>query len=190
VIRTARGSAGGRVLAAIVRTSALLLVGLTLAGCGIGATQVSAPPAPTAAVASYPPVIADTRRLVADALGHDGLTLQDATQPYRPPESPSMVGASRGIFQVVLPDDPIHGYFVIYAFRDAATAAAAARDQAAYIGSGPGRIQFPPDTQFVMRQADTTVIVYSWSPANSTDSHAGSIATDLATVGLEVPIPR
>ena len=65
-----------------------------------------------------------------------------------------------------------------------------ARDQATYIGSGPGRIQFPPDTQSVIRQVDTTVIVYSWSPANSTDAHAGSIATDLATVGIEVPIPR
>jgi hypothetical protein len=190
VIRTVRASAGGRVLAAIVRSSALLVVGLMVAGCGINATLASAPPAPTAAVASYPPVIADTRRLVVDALGRDGLTMHDATQPFRPPESASMVGASRGIFQVILPGDPMHGYFVIYAFRDAATAAAAAQDQAAYIGSGPGRVQFPPDTQSFIRQADTTVIVYSWSPANSTDSHAGSIATDLATVGLEVPIPR
>ena len=187
---TARGSAGLRVLVLVVRLSAVVAVGLALAACGVGATRVTAPPPPASAVASYPPVIADTRRLVADALGRDGLTLQDATQPFRPPESVSMAGASRGTFQVVLPDDPTHGYFVIYAFRDAATATAAARDQAMYIGSGPGRIQFQLDTQSVIRQVDTTVIVYSWSPANSTDSHAGSIATDIATVGIGVAIPR
>jgi hypothetical protein len=169
------------------------LIGLVifiLAGCGIAATQVSLPPEPSAAAPSYPPAVADTRRLVVDALGRDGLTLQDANQPFRPPESPSMTAATRGTFQVVLPADPMHGYLVIYAFRDAASAATAARDQATYIGSGPGRVQFPPDTQSVIRQVDTTVIVYSWSAVNSTDPHAVSIATDLATVGIEVPIPR
>jgi hypothetical protein len=186
----APGSAGRRVVAFVVRLSALVVVALTFAGCGVGATRVTAPPPSSTPAAPYPPVIADTRRLVADALGRDGLTLQDATRPFQPPETVSMIGASRRAFQVVLPDDPIHGYFVIYAFRDAPTAAAAARDQAAYIGSGPGRIQLQNDAQSVIRQVDTTVIVYSWSPANSTDSHAGSIATDLATVGIEVAIPR
>ena len=101
-----------------------------------------------------------------------------------------MVNAPRGIFQVVLPDDPVHGYIVIYAFRDAATAATAAHDSATYIGSGPGGIQLPPDAQSVLRQVDTTVVAYSWSPANSTDARAGAIASALATVGLEVPIPQ
>lgn len=174
----------------ILRVVRLGLVGLVLAGCGVAATRASLPPEPTAAAPSYPPTVADTRRLVVDALGRDGLTLQDASQPFRPPEAPSMTAATRGIFQVVLPADPIHGYLVVYAFRDAASAATAARDQATYIGSGPGKVQFPPDTQSVIRQVDTTVIVYSWSPANSTDPHAASIVTDLATVGIEVPIPR
>jgi hypothetical protein len=188
----ARVSPGAAVRGARLAAVAILglLLGLLLAGCGVAATRASLPPGPTSAAASYPPTIADTRRLIADALGRDELTLSDATQPFRPPEAPSMVGASRGIFQVVLPDDPAHGYLVVYAFRDVATAATAARDQATYIGSGPGRVQFPPDTQSVIRQVDTTVIVYSWSAANSTDSHAGSIATDLATVGIEVPIAR
>jgi hypothetical protein len=182
-----------RAVARGVRVAAIAvvaLVALILAGCGAGASRASLPPAPTSAAASYPPTVADTRRLVADALGRDGLTLQDANQPFRPPESPSMTAASRGIFQVVLPADPDHGYLVIYAFRDAASAATAARDQATYIGSGPGKVQFTPDTVSVIRQVDTTVIVYSWSPANSTDTHAASIATDLATVGIEVQIPR
>jgi hypothetical protein len=183
-------AAGVRCLARVIRYAAVVIAGLSLAGCGVAATRASLPPEPSAALASYPPVVVDTRRLVVDALGRDGLTLQDATQPFRPPESPSMVGAPRGVFQVVLPDDPTHGYLVIYGFRDAPTAVAAAQDQAAYIGSGPGRIQFPPDTQTVIRQVGTTVIVYSWSPANSTDTRADAIPKNLSTVGIEVPVPR
>jgi hypothetical protein len=168
----------------------IALVGLILAGCGVAASRASSPPGPPSAAATVPPAIVETRRLVDEALGRAGLTLQDATQPFRPPEAPSMVGASRGVFQVVLPNDPVHGYFVIYAFRDAATATTAARDQAMYLASGPGSIQLPPDAQALLRQVDTTIIAYSWSPANSTDSRAGSIMTALATVGLEVPIPQ
>lgn len=178
-----------------VREAATVVAGIALLGsivaaCGVAASRPSDQPGPSSAAASYPPAIADTRRLVVDALGRAGLTLQDATQPFRPPEAPSMVGAARGIFQVVLPNDPVHGYLVIYAFRDAATAATAAHDQATYIGSGPGGIQLPPDAQSVLRQVDTTVIAYSWSPANSTDPRAGAIVTALTTVGIEVPIPQ
>jgi hypothetical protein len=180
--RVARGTA--------TAVAGIALLGSILAGCGVAATRASSPPGPTSADGSYPPAIADTRRLVVDALGRAGLTLQDATQPFRPPEAPSMVGAARGIFQVVLPDDPVHGYLIVYAFRDAAAAATAAHDEATYLGSGPGRIQLPPDAQSLLRQVDTTIIAYSWSPANSTDARAGSIAPALATVGLEVPIPR
>lgn len=172
------------------RLALLAVIAVTLTACGIAASRASSAPNASPVGASLPPAVADTRRLVVDALGRDGLILQDATQPFRPPESASMTAAARGVFQVVLPDDPIHGYFVIYAFRDAATAGAAAAEQAAYIGSGPGRIQFPPDAQSLIRQVDTTVLFYSWSPANSTDARAPAIATDLATVGLAVPIPR
>jgi hypothetical protein len=178
------------VVRAPARLAGLILVVVVLSACGIAASRASSAPDTSPVAASLPPAVADTRRLVVDALGRDGLILQDATQPFRPPESPSTTGAARGIFQVVLPDDPIHGYFVIYAFRDAATAASAAADQAAYIGSGPGRIQLPPDAQSLIRQVDTTVIFYSWSPANSTDARAPAIATDLATVGIAIPIPR
>jgi len=177
-------------LAAVAAVAGIAVLASILAGCGVAAIRASSAPGPTSAAGSYPPAVSDTRRLVVDALGQAGLTLQDANQPFRPPEAPSMVGAARGIFQVVLPDDPVHGYLVVYAFRDAATAATAAHDEATYLGSGPGRIQLPPDAQSLLRQVDTTVIAYSWSPANSTDARAGAIATALATVGLEVPIPR
>jgi hypothetical protein len=165
------------------------LAGLTLGGCGAAATRAT-PAAPTDVVPSYSPAIADTRGQVARALAVSSLQLQDARQPFLPPESPSLAAAPRGIFQVLLPDDPSHGFIVIYEFRDAAAAALAGHEQALYIASGPGRVQFPLDTQSLIRQAGTTLVVYNWSPANSTDVRAAAIFTDLGTVGTGIDIPR
>jgi hypothetical protein len=159
-------------------------------GCGMAATTGAPKPTPTLAIPSISPVIASTRREIAAALARNGLQLDDARQPYRPPESPSLVAAPRGIFRVVLPDDPTHGYIVVYEFRDEATAAAAGHELASYLGSGPGRIQFPPDTQHLIRQLGTTLITYSWSPANASDPRAAPIYADLATIGLPIDVPR
>ena len=174
-------------LAAILLLAA---VGLSIAGCGAAATRATAPAAPTDATPSYSAAIADTRGQVARALAVNSLQLQDARQPFLPPESASLAAAPRGIFQVLLPDDPSHGFIVIYEFRDASAAALAGHEQALYIASGPGRVQFPPDTQHLIRQAGTTLVVYSWSPANSTDERAAAIFTDLGTVGTGIDIPR
>jgi hypothetical protein len=165
-------------------------IAVTLVGCGSGASTGGARSSPTDALPSYSLTIADARGQVARALSRDGLQLQDARQPFRPPESAALAQAPRGIFQVVLPDDPGHGFIVIYEFRDEASAAAAGREQAAYLGSGPGRVQFPPDTQHLIRQSGTALITYSWSPANSTDARAPAIMADLALVGTDIAIPR
>jgi hypothetical protein len=165
-------------------------IAIIVAGCRGGGSTGGALSSTTDAVPSYSLAIADARGQVARALVRDGLQLQDARQPFRPPESAALAQAPRGIFQVVLPDDPGHGFIVIYEFRDEASAAAAGREQAGYLGSGPGRVQFPPDTQHLIRQSGTVLIVYSWSPANSTDARAPSIMADLATVGTGVAIPR
>ena len=176
-----RGLAGILLLAA---------AGLTLGGCGDAASPATALAGPSDAIPSYSPAIADTRGQVARALSVSSLQLQDARQPFLPPESASLSAAPRGIFQVLLPDDPSHGYIVIYEFRDASAATLAGHEQALYIASGPGRVQFPPDAQHLIRQAGTTLVVYSWSPANSTDERAAAIFTDLATVGTGIDIPR
>ncbi len=173
-------------LAVVAISGIAILVG----GCG-GRGSIGGPrPSPTEVLPSYSLAIADARGQVARALASDGLQLQDARQPFRPAESAALASAPRGIFQVVLPDDPGHGFIVIYEFRDEASAAAAGREQAAYLGSGPGRVQFPPDTQHVIRQSGTVLITYSWSAANSTDVRAPAILTDLATVGTDIAVPR
>ena len=167
-----------------------LLLGAFLAGCGVAASTEAPAATPTPALPTYSPAIAETRRLVAAALAASSLQLQDATQPFRPPESPTTTAATRGVFQVILPADPGHGYIVIYEFRDPPTAAAAGAELAAYLGTGPGRIQFTPDTRHLIRLVGTTLVTYSWSPANSTDSRADAIPGDLDTVGSSVAVPQ
>jgi hypothetical protein len=164
-----------------------------VAACGIGAPQGSvalpsretASPRPTVTTA-----VAQTRLQIAGALATAGFQLSDPTIPYRPPESPRLAAAPRGVFQVVLPNDPTHGHVVVYEFPDSATANIAGREMAAYLGTGPGKIQFTPETSFVLRQLGTTLIFYNWSPANSPGPDTATIGTALSAVGQGFEIPR
>ncbi|MFI5227337.1 MAG: hypothetical protein ACHQ3P_11760 [Candidatus Limnocylindrales bacterium] len=179
---------GSRLAAAVVVLAGAFIIGVALEGCGLAASTAGVPPTPTVAVPSYSTTIAETRRQVASALDTQGLELSDATEPFRPPEPPTMFDTPRAVFQVVLPADPSHGYLVIYEFRDVASAAAAGADLASYYGSGPGRVQFPPDTQHVIRQVNTTLVVYSWSPVNASDPNESKISTSLGTVGTGIDV--
>ena len=129
-----------------------------------------------------------TKQLIIGALGSVGLQAVDATKPYRPPEAPGLVGAPRSIVQVELPDDPDHGFIVIYSLGSAVTAEKEAVDQAAYVASGTGGIQFPPGSHFVIRTVDTTVIFFTWSPGASPDQRTHLIEDALNTIGVGVPV--
>ena len=130
-----------------------------------------------------------TKALVLGALGAVGLQAVDSIKPYRPPEGAVMTGAPRSVLQVQLPDDPDHGQVVIYSLGSAVAAERAAFDQATYIASGPGKIQFPPGSHFVLRTVGTTVIFFTWSPGGSPDQRTGLIEQALNTLGVAVPIP-
>ena len=99
-----------------------------------------------------------------------------------------MTGAPRTVLQAQLPDDPDHGYIVVYSLSSAVSAEKAAYDEAAYIASGPGGIQFPPGSHFVLRTVDTTVIFFTWSPGGSPDPRTHLIEDALNTIGIAVPI--
>ena len=165
----------------------------SLAGCGIAAPNApvvtpareTPSPLPTVSVA-----VAQTRAQIAGALGAARYQLTDPTQPFRPPESPMLAAAARSVYQVALPADPTHGYIVVYEFSDGALANEAGHEMAAYLGTGPGRIQFPSDSQHLLRQVGTTLIFYSWSSANSPGPDAAAIGQVLATVGQGIAIPR
>jgi hypothetical protein len=163
-----------------------------LAGCGAGA--------PVSRPATFPPTsvgpgeatgaeVAATRQELARALGAVGLELADPQVPYRPGESPALAAARRSVFQVVLPDDSGHGFVSVYELANATAATAAGQEQAAYVASGPGRVQFPPDSRFIIRQVGQTLVFFAWSPANSSDLRTADIQRALETVGTGIPVP-
>jgi hypothetical protein len=164
------------------------VVALGSAGCGIGASSGAAPTVQPSPSASVSPAIAGTASHVRTALGARGLQLSVPQVPFRPAEAPLLVAAPRAVYQVLLPDDPEHGYLVIYEFTDPPAATAAARQQVAYVESGPGRGQFPTDARFVLRQLGATLIFYDWSPSATTDRRAPDVAAALDTVGQGFPI--
>jgi len=122
------------------------------------------------------------------ALAAASLQATDAAQAYRPPEGALLAAAPRSVIQVALPDDPDHGYVLIYALGSPDAAAAAARDHAAYLASSIGKVYYPPGTRFVLRQLGSTVVYFHWLPANAPDARTATIAQALETVGTEVPI--
>jgi hypothetical protein len=167
----------------------VLVCALALSACGPGSSStVTFPPAESTAVPAGDATSA-ARSMVIQALGTVGLQAQDAIHPYRPPEAARFSAAPRTVMQVTLPDDPDHGFVVLYSFSSPTEAEAAATEQAAYIASGPGRVQFGPGTRSVLRLVGATVIFFTWSPDNSPDPRTASIDQALSTVGTGVAIP-
>jgi len=175
----------GRALVAVS-----IATGGLLAACGAAApADRTSEPLPTARPTASTAVQMTLVQLDG-ALRANGLVLESTLTAIRPAEPPSFAGVARWPFHAVLPVDPAGGYFVIYEFPDLALAADGGRDLAAYITSGPGRVQFPPDVRFVLRQVGSTLVFYPWSPASSPDPKTPDVAAALASVGSEVPIPR
>jgi hypothetical protein len=131
-----------------------------------------------------------TKQLVISALSGAGVPAAEATKPYRPSETPVLTGTPRSIVQAQLGNDPDHGFVVIYSFVSAATAEKAAYDQAAYVASPAGGVQFPPGSHFVIRLVDTTMIFFTWAPGASPDLQQQKIEDALNGVGIAVPITR
>lgn len=162
---------------------------LTVGACGGPTTRTTFPP-----IGSTPRPVGDataaTQQAIIAGLAASGLQAAEAVRTYRPPEGPLLAAAPRSVLQVALPDDPSHGYVVIYAFSSPADALAAAKDHAAYLSSGPGGIQFPPSTDFVLRVVGSNVVFFHWSPENAADTRTPEIARVLRTIGTEVPAPN
>jgi hypothetical protein len=169
-----------------------LALALALAGCGVGAdgaAPVTFPPQSFGAAGPATPAMQQARTAVAAALGAAGLIVDEPQSPYRPAEAPRFAGAPRSVIRAVLPRDPDRGLVSIYGFADPAAAAQAAREQAAYVASPVGRVQFPTGTQFTIRQFGSAVVFYSEIPGSSEDPQAADVAEALRTVGEEVEVP-
>jgi hypothetical protein len=115
--------------------------------------------------------------------------LRDTQAPFRPPEDARFTTTPRALYQVVLPTAPQEGYIVVYEFADPTAAAEAAAAQAAYLGSGPGRIQSAQGARHILRLVGPTVVMYSWIPAGAEDPLQPDIQAALETLGTGVPVP-
>jgi hypothetical protein len=176
------------------RSASIALVGAIcalLTACGVGANgnPASLAAASVGPAATVTAAVTQTRGAIAAALGSVAVQFGDATRPYRPAESSRLRDAPRAVFQVVLPDQPDAGFIVVYEFRDPATAVDAANEEAGYLGTGPGRVQFPFGTRHVLREVGPTVVLYSWFPTASSDPTAGNVAAALSTIGVGFAVP-
>jgi hypothetical protein len=173
-------------------TGAAAVLAIVLAGCGIGATHevVTFPPPSVGPAATVSPAVLQVRALIASTLAPFQIQLADAKNPYRPGESARVAAAPRAVYQAVLPADPEGGQIVVYEFRDAGAAVDAGNELAGYLGTGAGRIQFPDDARWTIRQVGTTLIFYTWAPSTSPDPGSPRIADALATLGIGFTPPR
>jgi hypothetical protein len=182
-----RASSGSAPVAIAFALACVVMVGACAPGGGISVASFPAGTIGPARTAGVP--AAQTRVELVRVLGERNLVLQDSAAPFRPPEDTTFTTTPRALYQVILPDAPSEGFIVVYEFPDATTAAEAAADQAAYLASGPARVQSPFGTRHVMRLVGSTVVLYSWVPEGATDDRQPRIQEALETLGIGVPIP-
>ena len=175
------GSARAWVLAGLVAA-------LVASGCD--STSITVIPDGTLGpIGTVGPAVGQTRNELVRVLGERNLVLQDSDAPFRPPEDTVFTATPRQLYQVILPDAPSEGFIVVYEFPDPATAAEAASVQAAYLASGPARVQSAFGARHVMRLVGSTVVLYSWVPEGVEDDRQLEIQPALETLGTAVPIP-
>lgn len=178
-------SRGHRLIAALALAASAVVV----AACGsVEDAERSFPVASVGPSMTVSPAVDQTRAELVGVLGQHNLQLADTQTPVRLAESPLLTTAPRAVYQVVLPKDPDKGYIVVYEFIDPARAAAAAAEQQAYLGSGPGRVQTPQGTISVIRQVGSTVVLYQWLPGAAQDPSAPGIQDALETLGIGFPV--
>jgi hypothetical protein len=165
---------------------------LVLVGCApSGSTVASGPPtfATPGPQQTTGGAVVQTRADLVRALGERNLVLQDSQAPFRPPEDARFTATPRALYQVILPKAPEEGFIVVYDFPDPIAAAEAARDQAAYLATGPARVQSAFGARHILRLVGSTVVLYSWVPQGAVDPRQPDIQAALETVGSGVPIP-
>jgi hypothetical protein len=159
---------------------AVLLLALQVLGIGVGIRVATPTIAPTGQAAEV------THALAVKALQDAAFQVQDPQTGYRPGESPGLINVPRRLVQAILPEEPLGGYVVIYELPSANEADRAGRDFRAYLGSGPGAIQYPRDSRFVIRRVGQTLVFFPWSAEASPDSRVAEMAAVLETVGTPV----
>ena len=168
-----------------------LLVVLSVVACGT--TDVPGRSFPVESIGpgrTVTPTVDLTRAELVRVLGQYNLILADTQAPVRKAEATLLTTAPRAVYQVSLLKDPGKGFIVVYEFRDPAQAAAAAAEEQRYLASGPGRVQTPQGTVYVLRQVGSTLVLYDWLPGAAQDDAAPGIQAALESLGTDFPIPN
>ena len=189
-LREGRPAGGpvGRRSARRTRAAVLVMLAIASAGCRAAATPPPGPdPTPRHTIS---PAVAGAQVQLEGALRARGLVLQPTELTVRPGEPPTLMAVPRRAFRAVLPEDEAGALVLVYELPDPSAAASAAAALAAFVTSGPGRVQYPPDVRFVLRQVGSTIVFFPWSPSSSPDARTADVAAAVASVGTEVPIPR
>lgn len=168
----------------LIAIGSLAVGALLVLFSALGITVVGPRPAPT--IMPTGQAAQRTWDQVASALGDASFQVQDPVTQYRPGESPALQDVPRRLLQVVLPSDPGGGYVVIYELPTNGEAEDVGLDFAAYLASGTGAIQYPRDTQFVLRRVGQTLVFYPWSAEANPDPRVADLAAALETVGVPI----
>jgi hypothetical protein len=170
-----------------------LVATLAIAGCSPPAQglPISQPPAlgsvgPSRTVG---PAVIQTRSDLVRVLGSRNLVLQDSQAAFRPPEDARFSSTPRALYQVILPEAPTEGFIVVYEFSDPTAASEAATAEAAYLATGPAKVQSAFGARHVLRLVGSTVVLYSWVPEGAEDPRQPDIQAALETLGSGVPVP-
>ena len=113
-------------------------------------------PAPVATLAPTGQAAERTWNQVSSALQADRFQVQEPQNPFRPGETAELLQVPRKVLQAILPASPNDGYVMVYELPTNTDADRVGRDLAAYVSSGPGAIQYPRDTQFVVQRVGQT----------------------------------
>lgn len=174
----------------ILALAVFLVAATTLVGCAPSGSVVVPTPAPTVGPArTVGPAVVQTRADLVRALGGRNLVLRDSQSPFRPPEDGRFTTTPRALYQVILPQAPQEGFIVVYEFADPTAAAEAAAAQAAYLATGPAKVQSAFGARHILRLVGSTVVMYSWVPAGAEDPLQPDIQVALETLGTAVPVP-
>jgi hypothetical protein len=184
-----RGPGAARGVVATLLVSTALAASMAACAPGGGLSVASFPAGSIGPTVTAGAAAAQTRIELVRVLGEQNLVLQDSQAAFRPPEDATFTTAPRALYQVILPNAPSEGFIVVYEFPDASIAAEAAADQAAYLATGPARVQSPFGARHVMRLVGSTVVLYSWVPEGVADERQPAIQPALETLGVAVPIP-
>lgn len=168
-----------------------MVVAALLAGCADEVVAPSSPAPPLVGpAATLSPAVALTRAELVRVLGERNLVLADTQRPFRPPEVAELAAVPRTVFEVTLPEAPDDGFVVVYEFADPTAAAEGSAVQAAWLASGPGRIQAGPSgTIHVLRLVGPTLVFWTWNPEGAADPRTPDIQAALERLGIGVPIP-